>query len=143
MKKYKTYVMGICFISAIVGMGLGYFIFGSMLGKNTEVNAEEYTPFSKYIPDEEPEIVLAYSDISIMPAEITPPAPEPSHLFVVTSRDGYITVYHAAIDGTGEIKEVTSIKTNALPLIEQQRLAQGINIYTEEALIRILEDYGS
>ncbi|MCL2216118.1 MAG: hypothetical protein FWB91_03755 [Defluviitaleaceae bacterium] len=152
MAKSRMYVLiGICAVSALLGIGLGYFVFGPIGFSAREADLEnnaDYEIFQKYAPNE-PDFLLAYSDITPehnpgpddSPAEA--PSPEPLHRFVVTTLDGYIVVYHAALDGRGEIMEITSTPVNALPLVEQSRLAQGIRIYTEEALIRILEDYGS
>ncbi|MCL2839673.1 MAG: BofC C-terminal domain-containing protein [Defluviitaleaceae bacterium] len=140
MKK-KYVLITICTISALTGIGLGYFFFGpATISASESTSAVKYEVFPKYIPiDSEPELMQAYSTINPTPE----PLPIPSHLFVVSIYDGYIAVYHSAPEGKGILKEVTTTKINALPLIEQVRLEQGINIYTEEALIRILEDYGS
>jgi hypothetical protein len=58
--------------------------------------------------------------------------------YLVSSSGGFLVVYNA-----NEEPEFTLIPVNALPAEEQERLAAGIRVYTEEALIRILEDYGS
>ena len=155
MEKHGIYALiGICAVSALLGIGLGYFIFGPV-SFSAQTNAQEYEALQKYVPQAEPDFLLAYSDLTLgyAPdtvdsfdlAEVPHPAehPEQIYQFMVTSLDGYIVVYRSNQNGQGEIIETTSTAVNALPLVEQQRLAQGIRVYTEEALIRILEDYGS
>jgi len=145
MKK-KYVLLTICTISALVGIGLGYFVFGPAALSAQEAETEheiKYADFQKYVPEQEATQVYNPTPPTPLPEPPAEPIEPPPHLFVVTTVDGYIAVYHAASDGKGELIEITSTPTNALPLIEQSRLAQGIRIYTEEALIRILEDYGS
>ena len=62
--------------------------------------------------------------------------------YVVTAIDGYIVVFHAEIYGGG-IKERTNTAVGALPQEDIERLTMGIKVCSDEALVRILQDYGS
>lgn len=143
-KRGMLMLIGACTISALLGIGMGYLVFGP-IGFSAQINGH----VGQYAPASEPEFLLADFDIFSDSYATNPPdypvvqSPESYHRFLVTSHDGYIAVYHTDGDGSNELMEVTTTRTNALPLVEQQRLAHGIRIYTEEALIRILEDYGS
>jgi len=93
---------------------------------------------------EAPNIVIAHAE-NPPPPKHEPPeiASEPDrHLYVVSTLNGYVVVYHAEHAGGG-IKELTSTAVGSLSPDELEMLAQGIRIYNEEALARILQDYGS
>ncbi|MCL1883663.1 MAG: BofC C-terminal domain-containing protein [Defluviitaleaceae bacterium] len=128
--KYFALICGTCVASALAGIALGYFVFGPIgVSARDGIAAAAYESDAGFIElaEAEPETVISDS--------------EPAHNFIVTSRDGYIAVYYAGEET--ELRELTFTPVNALPPEEQERLAQGIHIYTEEALTRILEDYGS
>ena len=72
-----------------------------------------------------------------------PPEPVPSYIYIVTSVDGYIVVQYANSKTGDGVHLTTNKAVNALPLEEQERLETGIPVYTEDALFRLLEDYGS
>ena len=131
--KYYVFLLGICIVAAIAGVALGYFVFGPI-----GVYAGIATTTG------ESHIVLPREDTSsayCRETEETAKEPEPDHDFILTVDDGYIIVLHAGDER--EIKETIYTAADALPQEELERLASGIRIYTEEALIRILEDYGS
>jgi len=93
------------------------------------------------------EVTLPSPPVAALQAGLPPPQPQaesvPSYIYIVTSLDGYIVVQYAG-DKAGEGIHLTTNKAvNALPPEEQERLAAGIAVYTEEALFRLLEDYGS
>jgi hypothetical protein len=148
MKKTKFYKLLIvtCTASALLGIALGYFVFGpiGVSARTGAANPPPETAEERKIEKITTEPLLAYVNYDTKSAQEFEPDREPTtpaHRFIVTSKDGVIVVYHAG--EKSEIKEVTLTPVNALPPEEQERLAQGILIYTEEALIRILEDYGS
>ena len=120
-----------CMASVLIGFGMGYIFFtpGEQIFAYTEPQYQYNEPYLAIYPQPyEPQ---------------TQPAPDkPSYLYVVTTLDGYIVVYHAREYG-GEIKELTNTSICGLAPEEQERLATGIPIYSDEALARILQDYGS
>ena len=72
-----------------------------------------------------------------------PPDSQPaSHLYVVTIVGGYIAVYYAEENGGG-LKEVTNTAVGNLAPEEKEQLMAGVKIYSDEALVMILQDYGS
>jgi len=129
MYKHKRYVIfGICILSALVGIGAGYVIAGTLQASAMASRAEYGNYFATEIEPAIPE-PEAY-------------ASEPEHRYLVTAQDGYIVVYNMNNPGQ-DAREVTTTTINALDREEQERLIEGIRIYSEEALVRILEDYGS
>ncbi|MCL2200111.1 MAG: BofC C-terminal domain-containing protein [Defluviitaleaceae bacterium] len=127
-RKFYTALIGACTFSSVLGLMLGYFIFGP-IGVSARTGEQ---PVVEEIP------YIHYAEPYVKAEEQPEPSEEESYKFVVTSKDGVIVVYQG-----DRLKETTQTYVNALPIEEQERLAQGIPIYTEEALVRILEDYGS
>ena len=139
----------------MVGIGLGYLAFGPVRGL---VMADD-----GQVPIYEARVDMSVSDVVnfqfddveyIAAAEVLVPlveddivaVQEPSHKYLVTaSDDGYIVVYNVYPGDKqgGTIREVTTTTIDALAPEEQALLLGGIRVYTEEALVRILEDYGS
>ncbi|MCL1863997.1 MAG: BofC C-terminal domain-containing protein [Defluviitaleaceae bacterium] len=124
-KKFFASLIGACVFSSVLGLLLGYFIFGP-------IGVSARTGESEWVEEIPTEYTLHTN------TEPPPETPEDDYKFVVTSKDGVIVVYQGET-----LKETTQTYINALPTEEQERLAQGIPIRTEEALVRILEDYGS
>lgn len=63
--------------------------------------------------------------------------------YIVGVQDGFVAVFYTeAMDGA-KIKEVTDTPISALPKEDQKKLLEGISISGDDALIRLLEDYGS
>lgn len=61
--------------------------------------------------------------------------------YMVGTSNGFVAVFYGT---SGEaLKEITTTPTTALPPEEQQRLLEGIRVYTNEELVRVLQDYGS
>ena len=69
-------------------------------------------------------------------------APEEAR-YVVGMANGFVAVFYAVPKGGETLKELTATPTIALPLEEQRRLLEGIMVYTDEQLVKILQDYGS
>jgi len=127
-----------CTASVFMGFIVGYILFATH--DHSLVYAESPTVYHT----EAPNIVIAHTE-NPPPLKHQPPVTinEPDgHLYVVSTLNGYIVVYHAEHAG-GEIKELTSTAVESLSQDELEMLAQGIRIYSEEALARILQDYGS
>jgi len=127
-----------CTASILMGFGVGYILFAP--GESTVVYAEAgplyqaeiltpNTEASETLPD-----AVYYRHI--------PHEESPSYLYVVSIMDGYVVVYHAPGFG-GEIKEVTNTPIGALDSEELDQLIAGIKIYSDEALARVLQDFGS
>ncbi|MCL2387045.1 MAG: BofC C-terminal domain-containing protein [Defluviitaleaceae bacterium] len=154
--KFYLLLLGTSGLSAVIGVMLGYFVFGPIgisayASIDSSANAMRYenaSTIEDYIADEPLYAYVTY-DKAYTPfepeiSEISEiDETEPMHNFIVTTANGFIVVYFADGKADGQLKEITQTPTNALPQEEQERLAQGIRIYTEEALMRILEDYGS
>jgi hypothetical protein len=139
-RKYFAIIAATCTLSAAAGVMLGYFIFGPIgITARAETAGESFYEAAACEEVFEYENcnsqLFAHNEIAFEQFD-----GEPEHSFVVTTRDGFIVVYCARAN---ELREVTFTPVNALPPEERERLAQGIRIYSEEALIRILEDYGS
>jgi len=121
----RVVVACICVCAAFLGAAAGYLTFGSLraadLGLPAEYGGEVYLPVVEEVEVE---------------AEA-----QPEYLYFVTVEHGRIVVYSAQAAKQG--REITSIIISALCTEEQARLQDGIRIYSEEALVRLLEDYGS
>lgn len=59
--------------------------------------------------------------------------------YTVGIYEGYVAVFYE----DGRLREVTQTPIDSLPEAEQEKLREGISIYGEEDLIKILEDYTS
>ena len=126
-----------CMASVLLGFVLGYMFFGP---------AAEHTLAADTVYQAEAPYLAVAELYEPSKAEYTLPAQDdkqkPSYLYIVTTLDGYIVVYYAEKNGGG-IKEFTNTAVNALAPEEQNRLAAGIQVCSDEALARLLQDYGS
>ena len=142
MDKYMTMILtGACTLALFLGIVLGYLIFG---GDPNMAHARDYAQAQQG--------ATVYTAAAITPtAEDTPfnrstneladaQSPPETHRYIVTTVDGYIAVFQAE---DGNLVEVTTTPTSTFSLYELERLRNGIRIYTDEALARILQDYGS
>ena len=130
-----------CTASVFMGFAIGYILFTS--GENTLVYADTGPPFqaeSTY-QTTSPEIHDEILPDAIYHRQV-PHEETPSYLYVVSVLDGYVVVYHAPGFGGG-IKELTNTPISTLGLEELDQLTAGIKIYSDEALARILQDFGS
>lgn len=67
---------------------------------------------------------------------------KPNQVYTIGVSGEFIAIFYG--EGNLEnIKEVTNIPISALPKEEQERLKSGIPIYSQDELIRRLEDYSS
>ena len=64
----------------------------------------------------------------------------PKRMYVLGVKDGKITVY--AADGYNVI-EVLDTYVYSLPLSDREAIAEGINVYSVNELISLIEDYTS
>jgi len=134
---------GICIVSALVGIGLGYLVVGpvqasAMANRDAHVNAYatyEIEPTADFAPEQAQDYLAAHEETD----------DESTHRYLVTAIDGYIVIYDMTPEDKsgGQSREITSTTIDSLSPEEQARLLGGIRIYSEEALVRILEDYGS
>jgi len=137
----KLIVGGICTISALIGIGLGYMAFGSIRASamvDNEIFTNDYV--AEYL-----DVGVELEDIVYSESVQAEPVEEYAHRYLVTASDGYIVIYNLMMDekSGGQVREVTTTTIDSLAPEEQALLLGGIRIYTEEALVRILEDYGS
>ena len=65
---------------------------------------------------------------------------EPAPKYILGTDHGFVAVFHAA---DGGLKELTRTPEAALSPEERELLTNGVFLYTEEQLIRALQDYGS
>jgi len=134
-----------CVLSVCLGLGLGYAFFSPHDAeeiKNTAdqtANEFEAAAYAVFSPDVVPRIIEQNPGLEVF----TELAEE--NIFLVSSRDGLIVVYYAPKDGesASHLRTITNISTAALPQEEQERLAEGIAVYSEDELLRLLEDYSS
>jgi hypothetical protein len=128
--RFFALLLGTCTASALIGVLFGYYVFGSIV---VSTDSAIYNEALSEIAEDANQTASAQGYTE---NENESDTDEP--VFVVTSKDGYIVVYFA-----DEISEVTFTPVHSLPQEEQERLARGISVYTEDDLFRILEDYGS
>ena len=134
--KYAMVAIAICF--SAIGFVVGYLIWGP-IGTVTATAGPAVKPQANvYESNALP--MAAIQEIPHTPIEAQ--APLPPYRYVVTTQDGYVVVLSTGKTGE-DMHTVTDIFVSALPPEEQARLAEGIFIYDEHALFRILEDYGS
>ena len=128
-----------CTVSVLMGFTIGYIFFAP--GGYTAY-ADASGPYYAEVPCMAELYVEA-------PVQTAPPIQNhsetyeeeaPAYMYVVTILDGYIVVYHS---GDGGLKEVTNTAVGALAPEELEYLAKGVRVYSDEALARILQDYGS
>jgi len=153
-KKFKQMLFSekiptaVCFVactaSVLLGFVVGIVLFGYQ--ENYPQYSEIIDPFRAEVA--EPVIVDTYAEMPTATQKpettqpILPTLDEETHLYVVTAQDGYIVIYHATAYGGG-LKEITSTPVGTLANEELARLTEGIKIYTDEALARLLQDFGS
>jgi len=151
MKRRDYYtIIAIITCFSLLGAVVGYIIFGpiyttnavSLDSQDEQGYLQDEISFANFNEDPLPTPVqTAHYEAVTVPEPITAPSPR----YIVSSQDGYIVVYYVASEEKANIQvnKLTSIFVSSLPQEEQERLATGIPIYTEDALFRILEDYGS
>jgi hypothetical protein len=63
--------------------------------------------------------------------------------YVVGELNGYVAVFYTEeVNGT-YVKEMLNMPVQTLPAADRARLAAGISVHGDEALMKILQDYGS
>ena len=74
-----------------------------------------------------------------------PSVANPQPRYVLGTDHGFVAVFYIQNDlnQTLALKERTLTPETALSIDERKRLTDGIYIYTEEQLVRLLQDYGS
>ena len=127
--------------AALVGAAIGHFGFQPDYTLDTAIGG---TVDMKDAPDDglNDGLHIASFAMEHMSPKATPDEADPQPKYVVTKQDGLIVVRYPDHQGGG-IHTITNTHTTALPQEEQDRLAGGIHVYTQDALFRVLEDYGS
>jgi len=144
---YAMITIAVCF--SLLGILIGYLIFGSIYTASAGVR--KFEAQTGYVQND---VSIASFDDEFLPLfmpnheeMVYEPEPDvvptPSHRYIVTSEDGYIVVHYADSKSGEHIHTMTNTSVSSLPPEEQERLVNGIYIYNEDALFRILEDYGS
>ena len=112
-------------VSAIAGLIIGYAV-----GNTQEVAASP----------PEPHVYKLSSTTS--PAAVAPAteADNTAPKYVLGASDGFVAVFYY---NRPDIKELTRTPTSSLTTDEFNRLSEGVYIYNEEQLVRILQDYDS
>jgi len=139
VKKRDYFAVGAILIcSVFFGALFGHFLYGPAYTSVAQGNEYERSPPPQHVHASfTQEMPPAYTE------EETPPiADSPGHKYVVTVVDGYIVVLDATQDSK-TVQIATGISVASLPPEELERLSQGIYVYDEDALFRVLEDYGS
>jgi len=112
------------------------------------VEEKEQAPYYMINLDKE-ELVEKYSDweiknFSSKQVVMEKTLKEKSPLYYrIGEKDGYIAVYYEKPVNGISLKEITDTPISALPKDEQERIKKGIEVYGEDELIRMLEDYSS
>jgi len=112
-------------VSAIAGLIIGYAV-----GNTQEVAASP----------PEPHIYKLSHAAATSPAAIAPEANSAAPKYVLGASEGFVAVFYY---NRPDIKELTRTPTSSLTTDEFNRLSEGVYIYTEEQLVRILQDYDS
>jgi len=145
MNKHMSKILvGACTAALFFGLGVGYLLFSGATGLG-----------AAYVQAYSPPTDMMYASTSVIPAAEYAPflpmapgstdradaAPPPiPHRYIVTMVDGFIAVVDAQ---EGVLLELTTTPTSTFSIYDLDRLRNGIRIYTDEALARILQDYGS
>jgi predicted neutral ceramidase superfamily lipid hydrolase len=137
-KRLYALIIGACVLSILLGVSFGYLIFS---GTTVNANIYAHTKAGATVPVVSGSVNEVVSAVASATGEAVYPNTD-SYRYIVTVVDGYVTVFYADHFG-GTMKEMTNLPANALPVSDIERLTEGIRIYTEEALERILQDYGS
>ena len=155
-EKYEYHLMiGILSLSALLGIGMGYLVFGPLYARTNNEQQGVYYNYDDNImlaglmydnslhleQQSYYNMELEYNEVG----EMVVCEDEETHSFIVTSYDGYVIILYSEANGKAEwvIHEITTTPVSGLPYEEQERLISGIPVYTEEELIRILQDYES
>ena len=140
----------VCTVACLASVLMG-FVFGYLFVSSAEqtlaytdddaaiVYRAEFTPVGYGYHD------YSYNNQDCEQAAIDPynrPGSTDDYLYVITTLDGFIVVYHASSNG-GTISVLTDIVVEVLAPEDQERLAHGIRIYSEEELALFLQDFGS
>jgi len=160
-EKYEYHIMvGILSLSALLGIGIGYLVFGPlhtatiiseqpqsvyyqsdntmlaglMYDETLLCSSEQFYAHYYCMTDEEAEsVIMEETGIEEVPN------------FIITSYEGYIAIFHFENNGKLEwqLHEITTTPVSGLSREEQEQLIVGIPVNTQEELTRILQDYGS
>ncbi|NLJ88478.1 MAG: hypothetical protein GX327_06845 [Epulopiscium sp.] len=63
--------------------------------------------------------------------------------YVLGVHDGFVAIFYNNEEDVTKVKEVTETPISSLPPEERNKLEKGIKVYSEDELIRMLEDYTS
>jgi len=129
-------------LSAGTGAAAGYTVANGSQRPSQESSIGSVGPPVHYLSSTTPSALGGYPHRQ---NQYDPPDYNPSPRYILRTDQGFVTVFYVqnAQDQSITIKERTRTPTCALSPEERQRLSDGIYIYTEEQLIRLLQDYDS
>ena len=132
------YTLLVAVLSAMSGVAAGY----NIASGNKETSLEPSRLPFHYIDSYPSHTLEIYPDHQSQ-YDITIDSPNPR--YILRTDHGFVTVFyiHNGQDQPLSIKERTRTPASALSPEERKRLSDGIYIYTEEQLLRLLQDYGS
>ena len=134
MRRYQIIPMVLAAVFSAGGGG----VIGYAIGTGQEVSAESADMPAHYLASTSPP--------ALSPPIIVPFDDEDDRLgrprYRIGTDHGFVAVFYVADDYLA-LKERTRTPESALSSEERERLADGVYIYTEEQLVRALQDYGS
>lgn len=140
-------------IVLVVGIAIGYFgsslVGGMQQGDELESLSAQTTPDTEQtpaptptLPEESPLSVNAPAEVEQTPTP-TPEPPKEQTAFLVTDYVGKIAVYRKFVDGETALTSILDVDVTSLPVVDQEKLREGIEVKTEEEMLQLLEDYMS
>lgn len=132
--KLYALIIGACAASILAGVAVG-FALSSSTGAGSYQPVRVQAAVQEDLRDEVYDVATYTGNFAGDVSLFSPP----EYLYVVTADNGFIIVLHAA----GGVAERTTIPVARLPAGDRELVYEGIRIYTDEALVRILQDLGS
>ncbi len=140
MQKYMIIFTTICcVILAGINLWLNFRLYQFTGIKNAAEETEMLTASADIADGEGLGLQAGYIEDSVT---VLSAAANTEPKYKLGTRGGYITIFYGA-GGGAVVKEITGLPSGALPADEQIRLAQGIPVYDDEELAKLLQDYGS
>ena len=134
MNKYILIVAGAAFLSTFLGAALGILLHHSICVRERYSVSAASEDFSLPLNEKALPVILNQAAPYLSQAENNE-----RHKFVLGISGGFVAVY---CEGSGLV-EITDTPVNALSQEEVYRLTNGIYVYTDEQLTKLLQDYCS
>ena len=132
------FMLLVAVLSAGTGAAAGY----AIAGDRQVSSIEPVVLPTYYLSSTSPPALRGYPSRQ---SQYDPPAYNSNPRYILRTDHGFITVFYIqnGQDQPLTIKERTNTPASSLSPEEKKRLSDGIYIYTEEQLVRLLQDYGS